>query len=96
MKVNEELIMLTAEDIRHARNVDLAALTGMDATAFAAWSANREISGRNLNAIATALGMPKHEVLKGIELRKADTAIARAVQEKLERLLASRTTATVA
>lgn len=90
MKVIEESIVLTAEDLRHARNVDLAALTGFDPAAFAAWSNSREISGRNLNAIAQALGMEKHEVLKGIELRKADSAIARMVQAKLERLLASR------
>lgn len=96
MKVTEESIMLTAEDIRHARNVDLAALTGFDATAFAAWSNNREISGRNLNAIAEALGMAKHEVLEGIELRKQDSATARAVQGKLERLIARRNAAVVA
>lgn len=85
---NIEETMLTAEDIQHARNVDLEALTGFDSTAFAAWSASREISGRNLNIIATALNMEKHEVLRGIELRKQDTAIARAVQQKLERLIA--------
>jgi hypothetical protein len=91
MQVTEELVVLTAEDVRLARNIDLANLTGFDATAFASWSNNREISGRNLNIIARALGMEKHEVLKGIELRKRDTALARAVQEKLEHLISSRT-----
>jgi hypothetical protein len=94
MKVTEELIVLTAEDIRYARNVDLASLTKFDATAFAAWSNAREISGRNLNAIAQALGMEKHEVLRGIELRKQDTVTARKVQAKLEQLLTIRNTAT--
>jgi hypothetical protein len=93
MKANEEMIVLTVEDIRHARNVELAALTGFDATAFAAWSGTREISGRNLKIIAVALGMEKHQVLEGIELRKKDTATARAVQERLETLIARRTTA---
>ncbi len=93
MKAVQEIILLTADDIRHARNVDLSALTGFDPTAFAAWGNNREISGRNLNAIAQALGMEKHEVLKGIELRKKDSAIARQVQQKLEALIASRTVA---
>ena len=93
MKATEEIIVLTAEDIRHARNIDLAQLTGFDPTAFAAWSNSREISGRNLKIIATALGIEKHEVLKGLELRKQDSAIARAVQQKLEALIASRTAA---
>jgi hypothetical protein len=92
MEASQE-IMITAEDIRYARNVELATLTGIDSTAFAAWSSSREISGRNLKIIATALGMEKHEVLQGIELRKTDTAIARAVQQKLEALIAKRTAA---
>jgi len=93
MEEAKEIIMLTAEDIRHARNIDLATLTGFDQTAFAAWSNSREISGRNLNLIAQALSMEKHEVLQGIELRKQDSALARQVQQKLERLIATRTDA---
>jgi hypothetical protein len=62
-------------------------------TNFAAWSNLREISGRNLNQIAAALGMEKHEVLRGLELRKADTALARTVQQKLATLIAARNSA---
>lgn len=46
-EVSEE-IMLTAEDIRYARNIDLAAVTEIDPSNFAAWSNSRGISERNL------------------------------------------------
>lgn len=92
MKPATETDMLTPNDLRHARNVDLANLTGFDSGAIAAWSSTREISGKNLSAMAKALGMEKHEVLQGIELRKQDTAIARDVQRKLEQFIVNRNT----
>lgn len=79
--------ILTAEDIRHARAIDLARLTRIDASNFASWSASRHISERNLGVIATALGMEKAEVLQGFELRRRDNQTAQSVAAKLEALL---------
>lgn len=76
--------ILTAEDIRHARAIDLSKLTGIDASNFAAWSSSRHISERNLGVIATALGMEKAEVLRGFELRRHDNRTAQEVSAKLE------------
>ncbi|MEP0923476.1 hypothetical protein [Leptolyngbya sp. ST-U4] len=77
---------LCAEDIRYARAIDLQAITGIDASNFTAWSSRRHISERNLGVIADALGIEKSEVLRGFELRRQDTRMAREVAEKLERL----------
>ncbi|WNZ22719.1 hypothetical protein HJG54_07520 [Leptolyngbya sp. NK1-12] len=77
--------ILTAKDIRHARAIDLARLTGIDASNFAAWSNHRHISKRNLGIIATALGMEKSEVLRGFELRRHDNRTAQTVAAKLAR-----------
>lgn len=78
--------ILTAEDIRHVRAIDLARLTEIDASNFAAWSSTRHISERNLGVIATALGMEKAEVLRGFELRRHDNRTAQTVAAKLESL----------
>jgi hypothetical protein len=82
--------VLTAEDIRFARNVDLQSLTGIDSTAFAAWQNSRGISERNIKLITDRLEMDKYEFLRGLELRRQDFATARAVQTKLEQIIASR------
>ncbi|MCY7273166.1 MAG: hypothetical protein LH702_05340 [Phormidesmis sp. CAN_BIN44] len=82
--------MLTAHDIRYARTVDLAALTGFDSSNFAAWFNRRGLSERNRAIIAQRLGMDQFEFLKGLELRRQDMAIAREVQAKLEAIISSR------
>ncbi|MBD2462295.1 hypothetical protein H6G89_14700 [Oscillatoria sp. FACHB-1407] len=81
--------MLTAEEFRFARAIDLERLTGIDASCFAAWSKTRQISERNLEAIATALSMTKGEVLRGFELRRQDTQLATQVSSRLKELTAS-------
>lgn len=82
--------MLTAEDIRYARNIDLAAVTEIDPSNFAAWSNSRGISERNLNLIAQRLGISKLEFMQGLELRRQDAAITREVAAKFEKLIALR------
>jgi hypothetical protein len=79
--------ILTAEDIRHARAIDLEKLTGIHASNFAAWSNARHISEKNLTVIAQALGMEKPEVLRGFELRRHDNRTAQTVAAKLEALI---------
>lgn len=91
MKISDvqEEIMLTSEDIRWARHIHLAALTRLDPSTFVGWSSgNRGISERNLTLIAESLGMEKAAVLEGLELRRQDVAIARAVHHKFEQLIA--------
>ena len=79
--------MLNADDLRYARATDLQELTGIHASNFAAWTHKRHISEKNLKVIADALGMPKHEVLRGFEMRRKDEVAAREVQAKLEKLI---------
>lgn len=91
MKISEveEEIVLTAQDIRFARFIHLAALTGIDPSNFAAWSSgNRGISEKNLEVLSERLSMAKSAVLEGLELRREDTAIARQVHQKFEQLIA--------
>lgn len=90
MQNSEELPVLTAEDIRYARNVDLSALTNIDPSNFAAWTAKRKLSERNMNLIAERLGMDKYEFMRGLEMKRADVAIAREVQAKFEKIIAAR------
>jgi hypothetical protein len=63
-------LLLCAEDIRHLRPVQLATLTDIDASNFAAWSQNRRFSERTLEHIAQKLRIDKPEVLRGFELRR--------------------------
>jgi hypothetical protein len=88
----EVAVKLTIEDIRYARHIDLAALTGFGASDFAAWTKSRGLSERSLNAISQELGMEKPDLLKGLELRREDAAIARKVQERMKWLAAQRAT----
>lgn len=90
MKTSQEVsVKLTIEDIRYARHIDLAALTGFGARDFAAWTKSRGLSERSLNVLAEQLGMEKTDLLKGLELRRQDAALARKVQERIKQLIAT-------
>lgn len=86
MEIHEP-IALTVEDIRHLRHTQLSQLTGIDPSNFSAWSRQRRISERNLERMATQLGLSKSDLLTGIELRRQDAAIARIAQAKAKRLI---------
>jgi len=86
MQIPENLA-LTIEDIQHLRYIQLSLLTGIDASNFSAWSNDRRISERSLERIASRLGMSKVDLLKGLELRRQNAAIARAAQSKATRLI---------
>jgi transcriptional regulator with XRE-family HTH domain len=79
---------LSVEDIRYMRHSQLAELTGIDPSNFVAWSHRRRISERSLERIAQRLNISKADLLKGIELRRQDAAIARAAQTKTDQLIA--------
>ncbi|MGF1566868.1 MAG: hypothetical protein ACFCVD_02135 [Nodosilinea sp.] len=81
-------ILLTAEDIRYLRPIQLSALTQIQSDSFSAWSSTRRISEASLTAIANALGIDREEVLRGFDLRRQDSAHAKAAKEKAARLLA--------
>ena len=78
---------LTIDHIRYARYSDLAALTGIEASYFSAWTKSRRLSERSLTLVAERLGMDEHDVLKGLTLRRRDAAIARKFQERVRQLV---------
>jgi hypothetical protein len=80
-------LILAAEDIRYLRHVQLAALTGIDASNFPAWYQGRQLSERTLERLSQRLSVSKAEILKGFELRRQDAAIARNAQSKALRLI---------
>lgn len=80
-------LLLTDEDIRHLRQVQMAALTGIHPTYFSAWSSYRRISERSLVAIASALGVEPSEILRGFALRRMDIACAKEAQAKADKLI---------
>ncbi|NJO74189.1 MAG: hypothetical protein HC833_10800 [Leptolyngbyaceae cyanobacterium RM1_406_9] len=86
MEIPDDLTLL-AEDIRYLRHTQLSLLTGIDPSNFSAWSNHRRISERSLERVAQMLGMSKLDLLKGLELRRQDAAIARTTQAKANRLI---------
>lgn len=79
--------VLAAEDIRYLRHIQLARLTGIDASSFVAWSGCRRFSERSLEQLEHRLGIPKAEILQGFDLRRQDMTIARAAQQKANALI---------
>jgi hypothetical protein len=86
MEIPDNLTLL-AEDIRYLRHVQLSLLTGIDSSNFSAWSNHRRISERSLERVAQRLRISKLDLLKGLELRRQDAAIARAAQAKATHLI---------
>lgn len=86
MKVSKKMAF-TSEDIRYLKHIQLAVLTGIDASNFSAWSSYRRISERNLERIAEKLGMSKSELLEGLELRRKDVQMRRKARAKADRLI---------
>ncbi|MBD2019234.1 hypothetical protein H6F43_03435 [Leptolyngbya sp. FACHB-36] len=86
MDIPRELI-LSVEDIRHLKHIQLSYLTGFDPSNFAAWNGNRRISERSLERIAQSIGMDKPDLLRALELRRQDAAIARNAQTKADKLI---------
>ncbi len=80
-------LILTAEDIRHIRNSQLAILTRIHASNFPKWDQGQALSERTLERIAAGLCTTKLEVLKGFELRRGDVTISRAAQSKADQLI---------
>lgn len=86
MEIPSDLI-LTAEDIRYLRHVQLAVLTGIDASNFPAWYQGRRLSERTLERLSQCLSVSKAEILKGFELRRQDATRARTAQTKALQLI---------
>ena len=81
-------LLLSAQDIRHLRHIQLARLTGIDASSFSAWSSRRRFSERSLEQLEQRLGIPKSDILQGFDLRRQDMTTARAAQAKADALIA--------
>jgi hypothetical protein len=80
-------LVLSAEDLRYLRCIQLARLTDIDASCFSAWNQNRSMSERTLERLSTRLHLPKHEILRGFDLRRKDAAIVLSVHLKANRLI---------
>lgn len=86
MKIPKDLV-LTVEDIRYAKNIQLQTLTGIDASNFSAWGNRRGISEKNLDRIAKSIGMTKSQLMEALELKRADIAKAKLAQHKADKLI---------
>jgi hypothetical protein len=81
---------ISPTDIRFARPCDLAALTGIDASSFTAWTGRRKLTEQSIQAIAKALEMTPGEFLTAWELRREDWKKQQEAIANLQVLIANR------
>lgn len=86
MAIPEDL-SLTVEEISYLRNCQLAAITGVNASYFSAWTLRRQISERLLGTIAARMGLDKGDLLKALELKRQEAQKAAQIRAKADRLI---------
>jgi hypothetical protein len=89
-------MQLTAEHIRYAKPLQLATLTGLDASSFSAWTNTRYMSGQMQEKLATLLGMEKLEFIRGFEARRRDARTIKEFQAELDKIVELRQRVVVA